>query len=256
MIYFLSNPKFGNLKAILATIIALLVAPAAHAQSADPCWTPVELPSDALIELRAPAEEAAPPIAFLSPTEAGLQTLDRKSLTAAEPGETVRLASNSGQIVVRHGPLWFVRDGVAYAVPKNGPLDLRLAAQAGTRLTLSTAVKDGKLPANTEATALLDNEEPLRATLARSESLSPATPDRASSWLDAGALPITRGGRMLSVDIYAPSKTATELKSEAFQAALRRRQPSYRQCHKCSRRLRDVTSTCPGPNIQRMGKLE
>jgi hypothetical protein len=212
----LSQRILRKIGAGLAMAVALLAVSPTRAQSPDPCWTPVELPTEALVELVPLGKELIPELNFQSATETNLQSLDRKTLTSADVGETVRLAVSAGQTTVRRGPLLMVHNGVAYVIP--GPLDVPLVAQAGTRLRLSIPIEAGKLPADVPATAIVDSQEPLRAKLATSVRLSPATPDRETAWLDAGALPITRGGRMLSVDLYAPTKSAAELKVERFQA--------------------------------------
>ena len=123
--------------ASLAIAAALLVVSPTHAQSPDPCWTPVELPAEALVGLV--------PLGKQSSTETSLQSLDRKPLTTADLDETVRLAVSAGAITIEKGPLLLVRNGVAYVAP--GALNVPLVAQAGTRLKLSTPVNAGKLPA-------------------------------------------------------------------------------------------------------------
>lgn len=204
--------------AILFVAAGLLAPPSVRAQIADPCWTPIELPSDTMVEIRAADEQKDAKVVFVSPTAADLQTIDRKPLATAEPETEVRLAGNTGQIVLRKGPLWLVRDQVAYTIPNAGVREHRLAAQAGTRLKLNASVTDGKLPAATEARVLLDSEETVLAKLTAPLDLTPATPDRATGWLDAGSLPLTRGGRTMTVTLYAPTRSANELKSENFQA--------------------------------------
>ena len=204
--------------AILFAAAGLLASPSVRAQVADPCWTPIELPSDTMVEIRAPDEQKDSKVVFVSPTAADLQTIDRKQLATAESETEVRLAGNVGQIVLRKGPLWLVRDQVAYTIPVAGVREHRLAAQAGTRLKLNAGVTDGKLPAATEARVLLDSEETVLAKLTAPLDLTPATPDRATSWLDAGSLPFTRGGRTMTVTLYAPTRSANDLKAENFQA--------------------------------------
>ena len=101
----------------LAIAAALLVVSPTHAQSPDPCWMPVELPADALVELVPLGKQSTPELNFQSSTETGLQSLDRKPLTTADVDETVRLAVSAGAITIEKGPLLMVRNGVAYVVP-------------------------------------------------------------------------------------------------------------------------------------------
>lgn len=201
----------------LAFAVALFTVSPIHAQTPDECWNPVELPTDALVELIPIGEQSAAALVYQSSTEASLQSLDRRPLTTAGEGEIVRLMVNDGKVTIQSGPLLMIYKGVYYHVPD--AIEVPLMAQAGTRLKLHTPVAEGKLPAEAPATVIVDSQESLRAKLTAPLRLSPTSPKDETAWVNAGALPITRGGRMLLVDLHA-SRNAPELRAETFQACI------------------------------------
>src|SRR3954447_5579721 len=193
-------------------LVPLLGGTAAWAQTVDSCWPPVTIEPTTTVDLQPSykgKELQRPALIYESKVETPLQALDRKPLTAAKTaGDEVRLGANAGQLVLRRGPLVLVRNGLDHLLPASEPynkeIEVRFAAPAGTRITLDTDIADGKLPAGTSATVIVDGSEPPRTTLAAKVEAVPMPSGRASGWLDAGALPITRGGRTLKVDVYAP----------------------------------------------------
>jgi hypothetical protein len=96
-----------------------------------------------------------------------------------------------------------------------------MSALQGTRIKLPAAVSDGKLPASASAAIVLE-DGPVEAQLAAPVNLAPVPPDNPSAWLDPGALPITRGGRTLQVELHAPGLNQSRLSAEAFQACFYR----------------------------------
>lgn len=203
-------------------LVPLLGGSAAWAQTVDSCWPPVKIEPTTTVELKLAYKDKElqrPLMVYESKVKTSLQALDRGPLEAAEAGDEVRLDENVGQLVLRRGPLVLVpvsvRNRLDHLVPAREPYDkeieVRFAAPPGTRITLDNDSADGKLPAGMPATVIVDGSEPLRTTVTATVEAGLMPSGRAGGWLDAGALPITRGGRTLKVDVYAPGLIAGDL---------------------------------------------
>jgi hypothetical protein len=199
----------------------VVAAGAARAQAPSTCWRAVEVGAGA-VRLQ-PSGEGQPELDFVAGAVVTVQVPGTSAPPATIPaGTIVALAENAGQVIVGNGPLELVRGDERYAVPANlRGRTFRLSALKGTRIRLPDAVSDGRLPADTSAEVVL-GDAPIEAQHGAPLRLEPLPPAATAAWLDAGALPVTRGGRTLQVELHAPGWTQSDLAAEAFQACFYR----------------------------------
>jgi hypothetical protein len=206
----------------MMAVVLVAAGPSARGDAPPTCWRTIDLAGNDPVALWR-SGDGEPELIFRAGSEVPVRVPGSGETPAAIPaGTIVELAESVGQVVVSEGPLELSRGDERYAVPADPRgLDLRLSALQGTRIKLPAAVSDGKLPANTSADIVLE-DGPVEAQLAAPVNLAPALPDNPSAWLDPGALPITRGGRTLQVELHAPGWNQSQLAAEAFQACFYR----------------------------------
>jgi hypothetical protein len=202
----------------LMAAVLLATGSSARAQAPDICWRAITLTGDAPVELR-PAGDEMPELSFRATSSVTVELPGSPDTPRTIPaGEIVQLDASSGRIEIRKGPLELISASGRYAIPLDpSRLNLRLSAIEGTRIKLQDEVTGGKLPANKSAEVLFD-DGPVQAQLVAPVSLKPAPPADPSARLEVGALPITRGGRTLQVELDAPGWNQDQLSDEQFQA--------------------------------------
>jgi hypothetical protein len=206
----------------MMAVVLVAASPSARGDAPPTCWRTIDLAGNEPVALRR-SGDGEPELVFRAGFEVPVRVGGSEETPAAIPaGTIVELAESAGQVVVSAGPLELSIGNERYAIPADPrALDLRLAALQGTRIKLPAAVSDGKLPADTSADVVLE-DGPVEAELAAPVNLAPVPPDNPSAWLDLGALPITRGGRTLQVELHAPGWNQSQLAAEAFQACFYR----------------------------------
>jgi hypothetical protein len=205
----------------MMAVVLVAAGPPARGNAPPTCWRTIDLAGNEPVALSRTGD-GEPELVFRAGFEVPVRVPGSAETPAVVPaGTMVELSESVGQVAVRAGPLELSRGDERYAVPADPRgLDLRLSALQGTRIELPTGVSDGMLPADTSAAIVLDG--PVEAELAAPVNLAPIPPDHPSAWLDPGALPITRGGRLLQVELYAPGWNQSQLSAEAFQACFYR----------------------------------
>jgi hypothetical protein len=203
-------------------IALVLVGPPARGDAPPTCWRTIDLAGNDRVVLRR-SGDGEPGLVFRAGFAVPVRVPGSGNTPAIIPaGTIVELAQSVGRVVVSEGPLELSMGDERYAIPADPRgLDLRLSALQGTRITLPAAVSDGRLPADTSAAIVLE-DGPVEAELAAPVNLAPVPPDNPSAWLDPGALPITRGGRTLQVELNAPGWNQSQLAAEVFQACFYR----------------------------------